>query len=146
MIPEQENQVNSQLFNTTIRFISTYNEGDVVFQEGSRGREMYVIYSGQVRISKKDPTGHDTVLSVLGPGEIFGEMALIDQGQRSATITAIEDSTKLVVLDRTWFIYLLRHEPEFALIVMKTLCQRIREKNVQYAQLLEDTQSTITEE
>ena len=85
---------------------------------------------------QKNSAGHDTILSILGPGEMFGEMALIDHEQRSATVTATEDDTKLVILNRTRFMYFIRYEPEFALIVMETLCQRIREKNAQYARLL----------
>ena len=140
MTAKREADERSRLFDTESQFVRTYNRGDVISEEGSRGREMYVIYSGEVHITKKDPAGHDAVLSVLGPGEIFGEMALIDHGPRSATATAVEDSTRVIGLDRTRFMYLLRHEPEFALIVMATLCQRIREKNAQYARLLGDSQ------
>jgi CRP/FNR family cyclic AMP-dependent transcriptional regulator len=121
-----------------LRFIKDYRQGEVVFDEGSRGREMYVVHTGEVRIVKKDSSGKEAVLSVLGPGEIFGEMALLDQKPRSATAIAVKDGTRLVALDRTRFTYLLRHEPEFAFIVMETLCRRIREKNAQYAELLEE--------
>lgn len=140
MLPEPEVQGNYSLFDERFQFVRPFNRNEVVFQEGSRGREMYVVYSGQVRISKKDSSGQETILALLGPGEIFGEMALIDQEPRSATVTVVEDDTKLVVLDRARFMYLLRNEPEFALIVMDILCQRVREKNVQYAHLLGKTQ------
>jgi CRP-like cAMP-binding protein len=133
---KQKIQADSKLFDMRFRFIETYNEGDVVFEEGSRGRQMFVVYSGRVRISKKDQVGYEIILATLGPGEILGEMALIDNEPRSATVTALDDDTKLINLDRARFMYLLRHEPEFALIVMEILCQRIREKNAQYSSLL----------
>jgi len=127
----------SQLFDSQFRSITDYRKNEVIFQEGARGREMFVIYSGEVRISKKEPDGSEITLSTLKPGEFFGEMTLIDQSPRSATATALTDDTRLIVLDRARFMYLLRYEPEFALIVMETLCERIREKNEQYAHLLE---------
>jgi CRP/FNR family transcriptional regulator len=127
-----------ELFDPKLDFMKAYGQNEVIFSEGSRGREMYVVYSGKVQISKKDPAGHDAQLSILESGEIFGEMALIDASPRSATATAIEGDVELINLDRTRFMYLLRYEPEFALIVMRTLCQRIREKNAQYATLLDE--------
>ena len=117
-------------------FITVFGRDEVVFEENSRGREMYVIHSGRVKISKSDEAGHETVLAILESGEMFGEMALVDQTPRSAAATAVEDDTRLVVLDRARFMYYLRYEPEFALLVMTTLCERIREKNAQYARLL----------
>jgi len=142
MAAEEEKLAGSPSSEVQFRYINTYRKDELVFEEGSRGREMYVIYTGQVRISRKDSKGSDTVLSILESGDIFGEMALIDQEPRSGTATAVENDTKLVVLDRARFMYLLRHEPEFALIVMEILCQRVREKNEQYASLFEKTVSS----
>ncbi len=136
MIHEHEDWGNLQPTDPEHRFIRTYNRGDIIFEEGSRGKEMYVVYTGKVEISKKDAMGKEAVLAVLEPGEMFGEMALVDQQTRSATATATSEDTRLVALDRTRFKYWLRHEPEFAFVVMETLCKRIREKNVQYARLL----------
>lgn len=137
MVSKDEGQSESLLFGLNFRSISTYKNNDVIFQEGTRGREMYVVYSGKVQITKKDSSGIDKILSILDPGEIFGEMALIDQELRSATATAVEDDTKLIALDRARFMYLLRYEPEFGLIILEILCQRVREKNIQYTELLE---------
>jgi CRP-like cAMP-binding protein len=131
-----EDQEAPGLFDMRFKFITEYHKDDVIFKEGSRGREMYVIYSGGVRIVKREEEERDTVLATLEPGELFGEMALIDDEPRSATAIAVDDDTKLISLDRARFMYLLRHEPEFALIVMGTLCERVREKNVQYSNLL----------
>lgn len=62
-----------------------------VFREGSTGDSMYVVASGQFRVSKTDPLGSELELRILGRGEVFGEIALLDQVYRSATITAATD-------------------------------------------------------
>jgi CRP-like cAMP-binding protein len=139
MVQEYEAQVEGQPSDLVNRFMKSYNLGDVIFEEGSRGKEMYVIYKGKVQISRKDPAGEEAVLAVLESGEMFGEMALMDQEPRSATAAAACDDTVLVALDRTRFKYWLRYEPEFAFVVMETLCKRIREKNIQYARLLAES-------
>ena len=69
------------------------------------------------------------LLANLEAGNFFGEMALVDDSPRSATAIVDEDNTQLVVLDQNRFTYLLLHQPDFALLVMGTLCQRLREAN-----------------
>ncbi len=138
MVSEGTIEPGTRVGSMELRFLRDYRKDEVIFEEGSRGREMYVVHTGEVRVSRKDSAGKEAVLGVLLPGEIFGEMALLDQKPRSATAVATKDDTRLVALDRTRFTYLLRHEPEFAFIVMETLCRRIREKNAQYAELLEE--------
>ena len=71
-----------------------------------------------------------------GPREFFGEMALVDAAPRSATATAMQDNTKLVVLDQTKFLYLVGQHPPFALVIMRVLCERIRTSNPLYSRLL----------
>jgi CRP-like cAMP-binding protein len=141
VVTEKDKEPGLQPSGLEYRFIKSYNRGDVIFEEGSRGKEMYVIYTGQVQISKKDSAGKEALLAVLETGEMFGEMALVDQEPRSARAAAACDDTRLVALDRTRFKYWLRYEPEFAFVVMETLCRRIREKNVQYARLLGESVS-----
>jgi len=76
----------------------SYEEGDVIFEEGSHGTAVYVLSSGKVEISK---IAHDrkAVLEILGPGDIFGEMSFIDPAPRLATAIAIED-TALELADK----------------------------------------------
>ena len=75
-----------------------YEAGEVIFEEGSHGTAVYVLSSGKVEISKI-VQGKKTVLEVLGPGDIFGEMSFIDPAPRSATAIALED-TVLELVDK----------------------------------------------
>jgi len=116
------------------KFIKVYRKSEVIFEENSSGNEMFIVYSGKVKLYTQPKTGRRTVLSVLRPGEHFGEMALIDGSPRSATAVAMQDNTKLVILDKAKFLYLVQQQPEFAFAMMETLSQRIREANFQLAQ------------
>jgi CRP/FNR family cyclic AMP-dependent transcriptional regulator len=100
---------------------------------------MYVVHSGKVKLTTKAP-GNEVALAVLGPGEFFGEMAICDAAPRTATATVAEDDTRLVVLDREKFLYLVSQQPVFALTIMHALCQRIRERWSLYDELLNATQ------
>ncbi len=106
------------------RFMQFYTKDDVVFPERSTGKEMFIVYSGRVDLYKERRDKHVHLASVC-PGEFFGEMAIVDGSPRSATAIAAED-TQLIVLDEPKFLYLLRHQPHFALIVMRKLCEMLR--------------------
>ena len=116
------------------KFTKVYRKSEVIFEENSSGNEMYIVCSGRVKLYSEPKRGRRTVLAVLKPGEHFGEMALIDGSPRSATAIALQDNTKLVVMDKAKFLYLVSQQPEFAVAIMETLSQRIREANLQLAQ------------
>jgi CRP/FNR family cyclic AMP-dependent transcriptional regulator len=109
------------------RFRQKYRKSEIIFEEGSTGSEMYLIHSGRVSLSVKQKEAERVPLVVLAPGDFFGEMALVDDSPRSATASAIEDGTELIIVDRTRFLFMVRQQPEFALSLMHTLCQRLRE-------------------
>jgi CRP-like cAMP-binding protein len=104
----------------------TYRKSEVIFEEGSTGSEMYLIHSGRVLLSVRQDEAKQTPLVILNPGDFFGEMALVDDSPRSATASAVEDDTELIVMDRARFLFMVRQQPEFALSLMHTLCQRLR--------------------
>ena len=79
----------------------TFENGDTIFRQGEKAHEMYVIYSGKVRVFRTQD-GHDTELAVLGPDEFFGEMALFDDRPRSATAVAV-GATDLRVISKATF-------------------------------------------
>jgi CRP-like cAMP-binding protein len=108
-------------------FRQRYRESEIIFEEGSTGSEMYLIHSGRVLLSVRQNETQQTPLVVLNPGDFFGEMALVDDSPRSATASAVEDDTELIVMDRARFMFMVRQQPEFALSLMHTLCQRLRD-------------------
>jgi CRP/FNR family cyclic AMP-dependent transcriptional regulator len=109
------------------KFRQSYRKSEVIFKEGSIGSEMYLIYSGRVLLSVKQNETQEVPLAVFNPGDFFGEMALVDDSPRSATASAVEDDTELIVMDRARFLFMVRQQPEFALSLMHTLCRRLRD-------------------
>lgn len=97
-----------------------YQAGDVIMEEGEEGNLMFVVMSGEVSISLK---GQE--IAAVGPGEIIGEMALINSDLRSATVTATTDC-QLAPIDQTSFESLLRHVPDFSMHVMNVLATRLQ--------------------
>jgi CRP-like cAMP-binding protein len=109
------------------KFRQRYRKSEVIFEEGSTGSEMYLIHSGKVLLSVRRNEAQQIPLVVLNPGDFFGEMALVDDSPRSTTASAVEDDTELIVMDRARFLFMVRQQPEFALSLMHTLCQRLRD-------------------
>ena len=99
---------------------SAHRAGDVIFEIGSPARSMYVVIEGEVEIRIGD-----VVLDHLGPGEIFGEMALVTGDQRSATARAATDCRAVEISEKR-FLFLVQQTPFFALEVMRMLAARLR--------------------
>lgn len=102
-----------------------YKAGEVVFVEGSPATEMFIVQSGTLSISVN---GH--VVEEIGPGGMFGEMALIGHETRSATVTAVTDA-EIVPIDERLFVVLVHQTPFFALSVLRMMAQRLRRLNEQ---------------
>ena len=101
--------------------------GEVVFSEGDLADRMYVVAGGTVALSLGD-----TVLEVVGPGGLFGEMAVIDSEPRSATALVETDAT-LVPIDKRRFWFLVQETPYFAEIVMRVMANRLRRESARNA-------------
>ena len=97
--------------------------GEVIFRTMEMGAEMYVVLEGHVEL-----TIGSTSLETLGPGEPFGEMALIDQTPRVATAIA-KTRCKLAVIPERRFLFLVQTTPYFALQIMKVMADRLRKMN-----------------
>lgn len=109
-------------------------KGTVLFREGEPGKEIYVLQSGKVAISKK-VREVEKVLAFLGPGEFFGEMAIISNKPRNATATVVDDS-KLLVIDPKTFEGMIRGNAEIAVRMIKKLAERLSEADAQIENLL----------
>ena len=105
---------------TIEKCINEFGVDDVIFEEGSTGRELFVVLGGKVDIAKIDG-GHKTVIVTLGRGEFFGEMAVIDGSARSATAIAAAPDTRVMRINHARFVYLVSQQPAFALMVMDAL-------------------------
>ena len=108
--------------------INEYGVGDVIFEEGSSGRELFVVLDGEVEIAKIND-GRKTVIVTLGKGEFFGEMAVIDGSSRSATAIAATPKTRVMRINHARFVYLVSQQPAFALMIMDALSKRLRASN-----------------
>jgi CRP/FNR family transcriptional regulator/CRP/FNR family cyclic AMP-dependent transcriptional regulator len=106
----------------------------VIFHLGDPGGLLYLISRGKVKISHTTPDGQEVVLAILGPGDFFGEMALLDDSPRSATAVALEP-TETWTLHRGEFMSYLSDNPDFTLHVLKTLARHIRRLNTQLADI-----------
>ena len=103
----------------------SYPKNSVILFEDGPGDALYVVAKGQVKVVLIGEDGREVILSVLGEGEFFGEMALIDDEPRSAHVIAMEDSA-LIVLRREDFQGILIHAPGIALALLKELSRRLR--------------------
>jgi CRP/FNR family transcriptional regulator, cyclic AMP receptor protein len=96
--------------------------GHVVFQEGDKGDSMYIVLEGELEIRVKDK-----VIDTTGPGGIVGEMALIDNSPRSASCVA-KTACKIVPVNERQFNFMVQETPNFAITVMRMMCDRLRRR------------------
>jgi CRP/FNR family cyclic AMP-dependent transcriptional regulator len=104
----------------------TYAKNAVVLTEGEMGDSLYMIQSGKVKVFIGDEDGREITLKMLGAGDFFGEMSMIDKQPRSASVTTVESSTFLV-LTHAAFEKCVEQSPRIANMVMLILAQRVRE-------------------
>src|SRR6202045_758045 len=113
---------------TIEKCINDFDVGDVIFEEGSSGRELFVVLDGKIEIAKMSGAGKSVIVA-LGKGEFFGEMAVIDGSSRSATAIAAAPHTRVMRINHARFVYLVSQQPAFALMVMDALSKRLRASN-----------------
>lgn len=111
---------------------TTYETGQVLFSEGDPGTSVFVIESGRVEVSITSLSGRKSILAHMGPGEILGEIAALDGGGRSATVTAANVMTGLV-LPRSHVLNYISERPEVAQAVIVELCKKVRNASSMFA-------------
>ena len=120
-----------------------YPKNSMVILEEEFGDIVFIIKSGTVKITRVNDEGKEVILSLLGPGEIFGEMAILDGESRSANALAQEDCV-LYVIQKSEFIQLLRNNFDVSLALMSDLAKRIRKSDQQIEALsLSDAEHRI---
>lgn len=112
------------------------DEGKVLFEEGDVGDTMYIIKEGSIRISKKIG-GKEHILAVLGKGDFFGEMAIVNRVTRTATATAAS-RVQLLSFNRQGFLSMIEKNAGIALNVIDKLCRRLQQANNQIQHLVKN--------
>jgi CRP-like cAMP-binding protein len=117
----------------TISKREEYHADQIIFSQGNQGDKMYVVTDGQVEIRFRDASGDHAAL-YLGTGQIFGEMALLDQGKRSATVLSVQDGTVVYAIDRQDFVALCQADTGIGYIMMRNMALdlsfKLRHKNL----------------
>lgn len=108
----------------------TVTRGTTLFHKGDPGNSLILVVSGQVKISVLSPDGREAVLNVIHPGEVLGEIALLDGRPRTADAVALTDC-ELMMVDRRDFTPFLRDNPDVALKLIEVLCGRLRHTSEQ---------------
>ena len=111
----------------------TYQPGQFIMRQGDTGVGAFIIRSGKVDIIQ-ERDGKEIKLATLGPGEVFGEMALLDEFPRSASARAVEPTTALGI-QRWHFRGILESHPQIALALLPILTRRIRNAEAQHAEV-----------
>ena len=107
-----------------------YPKHTTIVEEGLPGDYMYVIREGRVKVTKASEDGREKIMNFLEAGDFFGDMSLLDQAPRTASVKTLEESW-LLALSRRDFIQLLRGSPDFSIAVIQELTQRLRDTNEQ---------------
>ena len=116
-------------------FIVELEEDDFIFREGEIGTDMYIIQSGQVEILKLQANDEERQLAILGQGDFFGEMSILEDLPRTASARALS-KCRLVEINGTTFNSMLRKNPEIAVRMMRKLSRRLRETDAMLRDVL----------
>jgi CRP/FNR family transcriptional regulator, cyclic AMP receptor protein len=121
------------MFRNSKDYEETYHDGDIIVREGEERREMYVIRSGEVVVTKRID-GREVEIARLARGNFFGEMSLLESHPRYATIRAVGD-TQLVVVKPGSLLLKIRRNPTFAFEMLQQMSRRIRHINDKLVEL-----------
>jgi CRP-like cAMP-binding protein len=116
------------------KYSRTFKPAEPIFKQGDTAEHMFIIQSGKVEIYISTPQGEKS-FAVIGPGEFFGEMAIIDKGTRSASARAVEE-TRVIMLDEKTFDLHIQSNPAIVRKILKNMSIRLREANNQVQTLL----------
>lgn len=111
-----------------------YKRGNVVVLEKESGASLFVIVSGKVKVVRTDEEGREVILSMFGPGEFFGEMALLDGMARSASVVALSKA-ELFMIHRRDFLESLHEFPSIAIALLAEMALRLRKADMQIKSL-----------
>jgi CRP-like cAMP-binding protein len=114
---------------------ATLKRGATIYSKGDPGNSLYVVISGTAKMSISSPDGRSAILNLIGPGEIFGEIALLDGRERTADATA-NTNCEVFIIDRREFLPFVRSQPALAMKFIELLCARLRWTSDQVEQII----------
>jgi CRP-like cAMP-binding protein len=103
-----------------------FEPGETIVRQGESGSQMFVIQRGSVEIVRRSANGEEVRLALLGPGDVFGEMAIFEHEVRSATARAAGEAVVLTV-DRRTFLRRVQEDPSLAFHMLRSMSQRVRQ-------------------
>ncbi len=114
--------------------VAEFSRNQVIFHENDNGTALFVILNGRVKVSLVRPDGKEAILAILTPGEFFGEMALLDNRPRSASVVVLEPTT-VMILTRSDFMQMIEANPQIIHNMIIPLVTRLRKANKKIADL-----------
>ncbi|CAN3128118.1 Crp/Fnr family transcriptional regulator [Mycobacterium sp. smrl_JER01] len=106
----------------------TFPRGHRIFNEGELGDRLYIITSGTVKVGCRTPDGRESLLTLMGPADMFGELAIFDPGPRTSTVTTLT-AVQAVTMDRDALRFWIAERPEIADQLLRVLARRLRRTN-----------------
>ncbi len=113
----------------------SFPRGHAVFVEGEPGDRLYIITEGKVKIGRRTADGRESLITVMGPADMFGELALFDPGPRTSTVTTLTE-VKAVTMDREALHAWVMGRPEIAEQLLRVLARRLRRTNSALSDLI----------
>ena len=111
------------------------SRGSTLFHEGDPGDQLYFIISGKIKLGRTAPDGRESLVAIMGPGELFGEMALFDPSPRSTSATAVSE-TRLAGLKHENLKKVIERSPDVSAQLLQALARRLRRTNESLADLV----------
>jgi CRP-like cAMP-binding protein len=119
---------------SAVAHLRHYHKEQVILIEEEVGQTLFIVMSGQVKISRISEDGREVILAVMGEGDFFGELSLLDGHSRSANVTVIKDA-EMLLIHREDFLNLLKEFPSIGINLLKELASRIRKSDAQIKSL-----------
>ena len=129
--------LDSEALDQLCRYVKpvSLKRGATIYSKGDPGNSLYVVISGTAKMSISSPDGRSAILNLIGPGEIFGEIALLDGRERTADAIA-NTNCEVFIIDRREFIPFVRSQPTLAMKLIELLCGRLRWTSDQVEQII----------
>lgn len=103
--------------------VEQFHKGAAIVTQGSIGAKMYIVGDGQVEVQVRDSDGTTYAAIYLGEGQVFGEMALVDQGKRSATVLAVDNNTVIYAMPSDKFNALCQRDTQIGFLMMRNIAR-----------------------